>query len=102
MRRLLTALVLAVAGMVSMAIPASASPSAGQPCNDLGKLDYAPGMGQIACDGSSWVHAVEPTGIRNLGAPCARSEWDSVMAATPDGYLVWCPLPAHVWTVFSQ
>lgn len=81
--------------------PTPLSPSHGQACNDLDKLAYDPAVGQIVCDGTSWISSVQPTGIRNLGTPCARSELDSVMASTPDGYLIFCPTRLGTWTLFK-
>ena len=81
--------------------PVPLGPLLGEPCTDFDKLAYDPAVGQIVCDGSSWARSVEPTGIRNLGAPCGRAEMDSVMANSADGYLIWCPSDTGVWTLYS-
>jgi hypothetical protein len=72
----------------------------GQACSDLDKLDYDPAVGQIVCDGSSWVRSVTPTGVRNIGAPCSPGETDSLMASSTDGHLIWCPPGGGVWTLY--
>lgn len=99
----IAALAVMLAGApVASATPHPLSPSRGQGCSDLGKLAFDPAVGQIACNGFNWVASVEPTGIRNMGASCARSERDSVMASSADGYLIWCPSPKGVWEVYSE
>jgi hypothetical protein len=72
----------------------------GQACSDLDELDYDPAVGQILCDGSSWVRSVTPTGVRNIGAPCSPGEMDSLMASSTDGHLIWCPSRCGVWTLY--
>jgi len=80
--------------------PHPLSPYHGQACSDLDNLAYDPTLGQIVCDGSSWVRSVEPTGIRNMGTSCARSEMESVMASSTDGYLIWCPSYKGIWVLY--
>jgi hypothetical protein len=100
---------LAAAALLSgVATPVAAAPLLprpleallGQACSDLDKLNYDPAVGQILCDGSSWVRSVTPTGVRNIGAPCSPGEMDSLMASSTDGHLIWCPSGCGVWTLY--
>lgn len=81
-------------------LPRPLEPLLGQTCSDFDKLDYDPAVGQIVCDGSSWVRSVTPTGVRNIGAPCSPDEMDSLMASSTDGHLIWCPHRSGVWTLY--
>lgn len=81
--------------------PTPLTPTHGQPCSDFDKLAYDPAVGQIVCAGGSWIRSVEPTGIRNMGTPCAQSEMDSMMASSTDGHLIWCPSHKGVWVLYT-
>lgn len=80
--------------------PAPQSPQLGQSCDDWNKLDYDPAVGQIVFGFGEWVRSVTPVGVRSIGQPCARSEFDSVMATTPDGHLIFCPSNLGSWTLY--
>lgn len=83
-------------------LPAPRGPLLGQSCDDLNKLAYDPSVGQIVCTGDGkWVRSVTPTGVRQMGQPCAPSEMDSVMASSTDGHLIWCPSYRKVWTLYK-
>ena len=79
----IAAMLIAPLGLASPPAPVPLGPTHGQACDDLNKLAYDPAVGQIVCGGGTWVRSVEPTGIRNMGTSCARSEMDSVMASSP-------------------
>jgi hypothetical protein len=93
-----------VAASAAAAAPLSPRPLDalhGQPCSDFDKLDYDPAVGQIVCDGSSWVRSATPTGVRTIGAPCNSAEMDTLMASSTDGHLIWCPHRCGVWTLYK-
>lgn len=93
-------LCLAPVGQSAPTAPAPLAPSHGEACNDQNKLAYDPEVGQIVCTQMGWVRSVEPTGIRNMGQPCAASEMTNLMASSPDGYLIWCPSYEGVWVLY--
>lgn len=99
---MLTAALLGLApvGQAAPPIPAPLGPSLGEACNDQNKLAYDPELGQIICTQMGWVRSVEPTGIRNMGQPCAASEMSNMMASSPDGHLIWCPSHEGVWVLY--
>ena len=96
----IAAMLIAPLGLASPPAPVPLGPTHGQACDDLNKLAYDPAVGQIVCGGGTWVRSVEPTGIRNMGTSCARSEMDSVMASSTDGHLIWCPSYRGVWVLY--
>jgi len=83
--------------------PAPTGPLLGQSCNDFDKLAYDPAVGQIVCTAAGkWMRSVTPTGVRPLGERCAASERDSMMAASTDGHLIFCPSSGGVWTLYKE
>jgi hypothetical protein len=96
----MAAFLVAPVGLASPSLPVPLGPTHGQSCNDFDKLAFDPAVGQIVCAGGSWIPSAEPTGIRNMGTPCAPSEMDSVMASFTDGYLIWCPSYRGIWLLY--
>lgn len=91
-----------IGSSVAEPLPVPEGPLLGQACSDLDKLAYDPSAGQIACNGGEWVRSAQPTGVRNIGTPCAPGELDSLMASTSDGHLIWCPSYVGTWTLFRE
>lgn len=91
---------LAPVGLTAPPAQVPVAPVLGEACNDQNKLAYDPELGQIICTQMGWVRSVEPTGIRNMGEPCAASEMTNMMASSPDGHLIWCPSHEGVWVLY--
>jgi serine/threonine protein kinase, bacterial len=94
---------------------APSGPTLGESCSDFDKLAYdrnaGENLGQIVCDGNSWVVTGAVSGIHTVGTSCtgsppftmARSADDHLITCYPSGGVGLDPIagPGSFWKLYS-